>query len=281
MEVESMNDEVCAFALKNTLNEIHSICPDIKSAFIFKEDGEVIAGDVNTPEKTIVRVLDSLDGILDRAESVNGVEGIILEGNKGKVIVSCMNALYLVTVTSEKADMKYVDTVTRVLIPTVLKLAEEFNPTSLKDNSPPSRIESDLKPEFPTCKSSEPEEEPTEAPLVERPGQPFEPEIKPEASLPDPPVNQLIAENLGGLLVPSDTVRVDNDTLSQWSELYEGRKIEEVEVETFDGKTARCKVRPIKESKYEGKGIVQMPEKVQLVLEIKKGELVRVKPVIE
>ncbi len=276
-----MNDEVCAFALKNTLNEIQKICPDIKNAFIFKEDGEVIAGDVNTPEKTIVRVVNALDGIFDKADSIDGVEGIILEGNKGRVIVSCMNDLYLVTVTSGKADMKYVNTVTRVLIPTVLKLAEEFNPTSLKNNPPPSRIEPDLRPELPTFKASEPEEEPAEEPLVERPRQPFEPEIKPEASLPEPPVNQLIAENLGGLLVPSDTVRVDNDTLSQWAELYEGRKIEEVEVETFSGKTARCKVRPIKESKYEGKGIVQMPEKVQLVLEIKKGELVRVKPVIE
>jgi predicted regulator of Ras-like GTPase activity (Roadblock/LC7/MglB family) len=276
-----MNDEVCAFALKNTLNEIQNICPDIKNAFIFKEDGEVIAGDANTPEETIVRALNALDGIFDKADSINGVEGITLEGNKGKVIVSCMNDLYLATVTSGKADMKYVDTVTRVLIPTVLKLAKEFNPTSLKNNPTPSRTESDLKPGFSTYKSSEPEEESAEESLVERPRQPLEPEIKPEAPLPDPPVNQLIAENLGGLLVPSDTVRVDNDTLSQWAELYEGRKIEEVEVETFDGKTARCKVRLIKEKKYEGKGIVQMPEKVQLVLEIKKGELVRVKPVVE
>lgn len=281
MEVENMNEEVCAFALKNTLNEIQNICPDIKNAFIFKEDGEVIAGDVNTPEKTIVRVVNAFDGIFDKADSINGVEGIILEGNKGKVIVSCMNDLYLVTVTSGKADMKYVNTVTRVLIPTVLKLAEEFNPTSLKNNPPPSRMKPDLKPESPTSRTSEPEEESVEEPLVERSRQPFEPEIRSEIVLPEPPVNQLIAENLGGLLVPSDTVRIDNDMLSQWTELYEGRRIEEVEVETFDGKIARCKVKPIKESKYEGKGIVQIPEKVQLILEIKKGELVRIKPVIE
>ena len=81
--------------------------------------------------------------------------------------------------------------------------------------------------------------------------------------------------------MPSDTVRVDNATLTQWTELYEGRKIGEVEIETFDGKTIRCKVKPIKESKHEGKGIVQMPEKVQLKLEIRKGELVRIKPIVE
>jgi hypothetical protein len=88
-------------------------------------------------------------------------------------------------------------------------------------------------------------------------------------------------ENLGGLLVPSDTVRIDSEILSQWEKLYEDKKIEEVEIETFDGKTTRCKVKPIKDSKYEGKGVIQMPEKVQLSLEIKKGELVRAKPIIQ
>jgi hypothetical protein len=69
--------------------------------------------------------------------------------------------------------------------------------------------------------------------------------------------------------------------LSQWEKLYEGNKIEQVEIGTFDGKTMQCKVKAIKDSKYEGKGIIQMPEKVQLALEIKKGELVRAKPIIE
>jgi hypothetical protein len=142
-------------------------------------------------------------------------------------------------------------------------------------------MEPDLRPESLTIKTSEPREESVEEPSTEVSRQPFEPVVKSDTLLPEPPVNQLIAENLGGLLVPSDTVRIDNDTLSQWADLFEGRRIEEIEVETFDGKVARCKVKPIKESKYEGKGIVQMPEKVQLVLEIKKGELVRVKPVIE
>jgi predicted regulator of Ras-like GTPase activity (Roadblock/LC7/MglB family) len=132
MEVERMSDEVCAFALRNTLNEIQNICPDIKNAFVFKEDGQVVAGDSNTPEDTIVKVINAFDGVFEKADSINDVEGIILEGSKGKVIISSMNSLYLVTVTSGKPDMKYLNTVTRVLIPTVLKLVETFNPTSLK-----------------------------------------------------------------------------------------------------------------------------------------------------
>ncbi|MCK4669211.1 hypothetical protein KAT21_03730, partial [Candidatus Bathyarchaeota archaeon] len=85
----------------------------------------------------------------------------------------------------------------------------------------------------------------------------------------------------GGLLVPSDTVRIDSDLLSQWEEISGSMKIEEVEVETFDGKTSRCKVKPIKDSKYAGKGIIRMPGKIQLNLEIEKGELIRVKPAVD
>lgn len=63
--------------------------------------------------------------------------------------------------------------------------------------------------------------------------------------------------------------------------MYEDKKIEEASIETFGGKKLRCKLKPIKDSKYEGKGAIQIPEKIQQTLEIRKGELVRVKPVIE
>jgi hypothetical protein len=63
--------------------------------------------------------------------------------------------------------------------------------------------------------------------------------------------------------------------------LYGDKKIEEVDMETPKGKTTRCKFKPIKGSKHEGKGIIQIPEKIQLTLQITKGELVMVKPVVE
>jgi len=99
-----------------------------------------------------------------------------------------------------------------------------------------------------------------------------------EPLLPEPPVTQLIVENLGGFLVPSDTVRVDEDVIAQWNELYSENKIGEVEIEALNGKTTRCKVKEIKKSKDSGKGIIKMPEKIQVTLEIASGELVTVKP---
>jgi hypothetical protein len=99
--------------------------------------------------------------------------------------------------------------------------------------------------------------------------------------LPEAPVTQLIVENLGGLLVPSDTVRIDNEVIAQWNDLYGDKKLHEVNLETLSGKTTRCKFKPIKSSKHSGKGVIGIPEKIQLTLEISKGELVMVKPIIE
>jgi len=275
-----MDDEVYSFALKNALNEIRNLCPDITNTFMFREEGEIIAGDENTPEKAMVHVIDAFDGILEKAEAIGGVEGVTVEGSNGRVNVSRANDIYLVTVTSRKADMNYVNTVTRVLIPTVLKLLEKICPTLLKDKSP--LAEAERKPETPRVKELKRSvAELTEETAMEEPREAVEPEVKRKPLFPEAPTNQLIVENLGGLLVPSDTVRIDGEILSQWEELCEGKEIKEVEVETFDGKSTRCKVKPIKGSKFNGKGVIQMPDKIQLALEIKKGELVRAKPVVE
>ena len=273
-----MDTEVYSSALKNALNEIQNICPDIKNAFMFREDGEIVAVDTNTPENTVVRVVDAFDGVFEKADALGGVESITLDSSKGRVSVSYINDLYLATVTTKKADMNYVNTVTHVLIPTVLKLIEKISPAPLKRNlSKPER-----KSEIPTGrKSEELVHSYAEETVATEPQEPVQTEIKPEAALPEPPVNQFIVENVGGLLAPSDTVRVDNEIISQWNELYPDRKINNVEIETFGGKSARCKIKPIKDSKYEGKGLIQMPDKIQVTLEIKKGELVRVKPIVE
>jgi len=127
-----MDNEVYSFALKNTLNEIRNVCPDITHTFMFTKEGEIIAADESTPEKIIIQVVDAFDGILERADKIGGIEGITLEGGNGRVNVNCIKDMYFATVTSKKADINYVNTVTRVLIPTVLRLLEKICPTDRK-----------------------------------------------------------------------------------------------------------------------------------------------------
>jgi hypothetical protein len=90
-----------------------------------------------------------------------------------------------------------------------------------------------------------------------------------------------MVEKIGGLLVPTDTVRIDGEIVEKWSDLYEGKQFNMVIIETLDGKKTTCKFKTIKESKNNAKGIIQIPEKILQTLQTEKGKLVIVKPVIE
>jgi predicted regulator of Ras-like GTPase activity (Roadblock/LC7/MglB family) len=270
-----MENDVYSFALRNTLTEITNACPDIQSIFLFKEDGDIISGEERAQEEAAVHTVDALDEVLEKAKALGGVESISLEGTKGTVNVSRVKDFYLVTVIPEKADLKYINIFTNVLLPTVLKLLDKIAP-ALNRNSP-SETESEEPRVRPVIK---PNKESAEE-AAEKHEEHEAAEASPEKILPEPQVNQFIVENVGGLFASSDTVRIDCDTLSQWTELYEDKKIEEATVETFVGKSVRCKLKPLKNAKLEGKGIIQIPEKIQQTLDTRKGELVRVKPVIE
>jgi len=270
-----MENDVYSFVLRNTLNEITNACPDIQNIFLFKEDGDIISGEEKAQEEAAVHTVDALDEILEKAKALGGIENISLEGTNGTVNVSRVNDFYLVTVVPEKANLKNINVFTNILLPTVLNLLDKIAPV-LNRNSPSEnesekpRIRPVVKPDVESAEETVENHEEQEAA-----------EVGTEKILPEPQVNQFIVENVGGLFASSDTVRIDSDTLSQWAELYEDKKIDEAEVETFGGKSVRCKLKPLKNNKLEGKGIIQIPEKIQQTLDVRKGELVRVKPVIE
>jgi hypothetical protein len=257
---------------------------------MFKEDGEIIASDEITPQQSIVHVIDDFDRLLKKAETMGGIEQITIEGSKGRVNVSHMNNNYLVTITSQSADKNYVNMISRVLFKTVVKLLDKISPASLRNT--PTEPEPELQTVIdknaetaeqngnePEIKEAEPSEQPSNEPETEE-AEPAEPSTKPEAACAETMANQFMVEDLQGLLVKADTVRVDEATLQQWQQLCDDQRIEEVEIETFTGQSMRVKIKPIKDQKQEGKGIVQMPQKIQQMLEIRKGELVRLKPII-
>ncbi|MCW4047158.1 MAG: hypothetical protein NWE99_06310 [Candidatus Bathyarchaeota archaeon] len=301
-----MSNEVYAFALKNTLKEIKNVCPDVTNTFIFEENTKILAKDDETPEKTIHKTIEAFNDITERADTIGGdIETVTIQSTEGKVTITKMNDFYLTTVASKEADEKYVNTLTQVLIPIVIKLVDEIQPEeNTNEESPLTETEPTAKEETPAYETAveetqeqelEEEAAPEEIPKPEEaesnePEKPMEP-IKEQQSqeteeenglqIPEPPVTQLIVENLGGLLVPSDTVRIDNALIAQWNDLYGDKEIEEVDIEALNGKTTRCKFKNIKDSKYQGKGIIQIPEKLQITLEATKGELVMVKPVVE
>ncbi len=281
-----MDSEVYAFALKSTLDEMQKACPEIKNAFVLDQNRTIIARDENTTEETLNQAVEVLNEIFGKADAIGGVDDLTIEGINGRMNVSRMDEIYLVTVTSRKANLNYVNTVTHVLVPTVLKLIEKLNHGPLKSNliEPEQKLETE--PEDSTVEQAAESTEQTA-----EPGQEEEEKAEEQAETPhdesmekivaEPPANQFIVEEMKGLLSPSDTVRIDNSVIEKWNEFYQDKTIEEADVETFGGKSVRCKIKPIKDVKLEGQGKVQIPGKMQLVLDIKKGELVRVKPVVE
>jgi len=220
-----MSKDAYADALKSALNEIKKVCPDVSLSFIFTKDGMIVAKDLETTEETIEKIMPSFQSIAEKEDTIGGLQALIIEGEEGKVHISYINDMYLALAMSKNADVTFLQAITRVIFPTVLKLLESVTPTPLQST----------------------------------------------------PSKQLVVDTLSGFFV-GDSVQVDLGLLKEWSEFLNRKSVDEVEIEAFGGKATQCKVKELSDPKLEGKGIVRIPEKICKVLEVKKGQLVRVKP---
>ncbi len=273
-----MANDAYRLALQDTLDGMTYSFPFIRNALIFSESGRIIAVHDKTCREEAVRAVDALDEMLNKASLLDNLENAVFEGAKGWLNISRFNDLFLVTVVSSMADVDRARACASVILPTVIKVLRRVNLIPAKENLEELEVEHE---QSIARDSKEEDDETVQKTKIDEHTNKSAEGIESTPVLPEPQVNQFIVENLGGLFVSSDTVRIDEELLSKWKEMYPDMKVEEVEIATFGGKSVRCKVKPIKDKKFEGKGLVQIHEKVQSTLEIKKGELVKVKPVIE
>jgi hypothetical protein len=187
-----------------------------------------------------------------------------------------MNSLYLATVSSRAANPEIVKSLTHVLVPTVVRLVDQVA-SLLPENQPSQAVQIEEKPIEETVQPIQLVEE---KPQVE-PEHITEPQPQFEPLPPKTPINQFMVEKLSGMLVPVDTVRIDGEIIAKWTELYDGKEIKTVNIEALDGKKTTCKVKAIKESKSNAKGVIQIPERILQTLQTEKGKLVMVKPIVE
>jgi hypothetical protein len=281
-----MTDEVQSLVLNNALGEIKNICPEVSHIFIFKNNSKILAKDENTDEETTKNTVEAFEALAERSSVIGGIESLNFKANEGGVNITRVDEDYMISVTSNEADEKYLNALTRVLVSNLLRLADKIYPiSSISENkSEPEPLDEE------TAKDNSEEEPEADNSEEETLTEDFEPNgekpvltLPTETILPEPPVNQLIVDDLHGLrfLGSSNTVRIDSATILLWKDLYGNRQIEEVVVKTFNGKAARCRFKSTKGSEYDGKGIIQLPEQVQLALQTRKGDLVTVKPLIE
>ena len=263
--------EVYANALQTIIGEFRNVSPEIVSSFIFLMDGQVIAQDGDISEEMEKKVISAVEGIREQGRSLGGLETLTIQGVDSQLNMTSIGSLCLVTVSSRAADQKVIKTLTQVIVPTVVRLAEQLAPELAKNETPKTiKFEplAEVDVNFPVETAT------LEEPVAEAPVS-----FSSEPFVPEPPVNQFMVEKIGGLLVSADTVRIDSELVSKWNDLYGGMDIKAVQIETLDGKKTTCKFKPIKEASVNG--VIQIPEKILQALQTSKGKLVMVKPVIE
>jgi len=288
-----MNEEIFNIALRNALVEIKKALTDINWSFVLTNNGMVITSEEDAVDPNMAKAASSFQSLAEKAGAIGGLDNMLITGEKGKVYVSSISDLYLVAGLTKNADLVYFRTITGAVLPTVLKVLDSvaspslaptpFKPTSPIPYSPvrpaPSelRIEEEEKEEEAAEEEKYVEAEETEEPEALEPGKPQR--IEAHKQLENVPSQQLIVDRFGGFMVKADTVQLDADILKRWSALLDVNEIDEVDIETFSGKTARCKAKLITDSKLEGRGLIRIPEKTCQLLDVRRGELVRVKPV--
>jgi len=277
-----LQSEEYSRALGSALKEIKNLCPDLQASVLFDKEGTIIASDGGSSQDVYEMSVESAESLLGKSETIGGLDSLIINAQKGKLHISSVNNMYLTLVATKNADASCLQMVSRVLVPTVIKLLD--NMTTIPLSAEPSQPQSFASRPQKGLLSEEREEEMSEGSVEEQPEKPEDLTSTPLQKSPsDPrePSNQLIVDTLGGLLVRGDTVQIDADILQEWSDYYDGAEIVYVEIESFSGNSAVCKVKPIRDSKVEGKRIVRIPERACQDLAVKKGEIVKVKPSME
>ena len=254
---KAMDTEASVLAIRTALNEIKNMCPGISNIFVLNKNKQVLAQDQNTTEELMNGTANYLTALIEKTGITGGIESLTYYGADQRINFTNCDDNYFVTAASNETDENTMTNLTRVLVPTMLKLAQGIV-SSHEEN--------------PTVTN------PTITTKLKTPTQ-----TNPELSTIDLPASEFVVETLSGLSIistQSGTIRVDRALIGEWKELYGDKKIEEAMVEgSATGKRMRCRFQAIKESK-QGQGVVQIPDRMQANLGIKKGEVVLVRPII-
>jgi hypothetical protein len=251
-----MSNEACTFALRNALNEVKSVCPEVTNTFVFRENGELVAQDQTTTQETVNTSQEAFKTLSNKSTVIGDIESVTFKGQKARANITRFQEFFVANVASNEVDEKTVTNLTHIMIPTMLKLVREMYPaqniaaeTTHKNNQEESRQSLELL---------------TPGPVV-------------------PQASTLTVENIGfsSFLKDTSIALIDTALIAQWNETYGDNQVTKVSLENSAAeKILECQFKPFKESKYEGRGLLLLSEKNQTALDVKKGEQILIKPII-
>jgi hypothetical protein len=305
-----MMSNVCTPAFQTMISEIQKMNPDITGSFVFKENGVILAKDGFTVHDSAQKFIGSFNAIKEKSQTIGGLHALTIHSDYKEVSVTSANNHYLTMMYSKKADKRLVELLTKILVPSIVKLVDQLalkltteqeilpgdDNESLNygtnevypDTQPGLQIQTnDQESIITNSKAQQPNIESTtknfektvETLSLQDEFEQLDVEFNYKPNLPQLPENQLIVEKLGGLLPRPNTVRIDKELIDKWEDIFKNKKIEKIIVESLNKKTS-CKFEPIKDPKYSDKGLIQIPEKIQNIIEVTTGGLVTIKPII-
>ena len=127
-----MNREPYAIALDTALAEIQKAYPGIHHSFLFTNTGSMVSKDPETDEETVDDVLESFEELKEKAEAIGGLKNFSATTEKGKLIISSLDDMYLVLATSEEANENQIYSIKDVILPIILKSVEQISSTHLQ-----------------------------------------------------------------------------------------------------------------------------------------------------
>lgn len=250
--------------LQTIIGEFKTLSSDITSTVVFTLNGETLAASENATPEQVQALIASLNG-LTRTSCIGGLEKLAVQDINSQVSVATVGDVYLATVASRVGDQKVVKSLTQVIAPIAIQLALKMPKAATE--TPKISHEKLMQ----HIEATLPKKEQIEIVTAQ-----LELKAPIERSAPNISSVQFMVEKIGGLLVASDTVRIDSSALSSWQDTC-GKQFTSVCIKTLEGKTITCKFKLQKD----GKGTIGIPDKLLQALECEKGKLVMVKPVIE
>jgi hypothetical protein len=276
-----MDTDTSKLAFNTAINEIKNGCPGITSIFILDENKQVLSQDENATKEVVDCTANSL-AVLKKTASIAGeVEAFTCVGSNRKINFTRCENNYCVTVSSKETDERTLTMLARVMVPSMLKLAHEVI-ASRKEASaetPTGNLESSPASESP------PAVEASSTKTVTAVSTSIPTQTRPKIPILTLPASEFTVENLSGInIIYSDpeTVYVDRALLGEWKELFGDKPIEEAMVESPEtSKKYSCRFQPIRSQKLEGKNVILVPDRIQRKLEIKRGAIVLIRPIVE
>jgi predicted regulator of Ras-like GTPase activity (Roadblock/LC7/MglB family) len=234
-----MSRDPSTIALNNTMIEIKKAYPDIQTSYIFTEEGDILTEDQETDQNIINNVQESLENLKEKTKAIGKLKSFQINTKKGKLVLAKIKDMHLLMVTSKNTDQSQIHSITKIIIPTILKTLETLNPRQLQLTHPKELMVDTLTGFF-TGDS-----------------------VQIDAETLNAWTNNDSFSHVKGVLTGEQVIP---------------KEIDQVKIETFDGNYTLCKVKEINDQKVKGKNMIRIPEKICKSLDINKGDRVKVEP---